>query len=206
MRYAVVTYWHDLTTICEELRSFDKVFACELAAKKLLESGIIIETIISDFDTTSMADITRINNNTKIIKLSKAKDETDARALLTHVVSQYPAATIVLYNAFDTRVDYALSLLSLFELSTHLIIKTPNTVIQELLPGVHLIAKNNNFPYISFIAIESVTNLTLNGFLYPLVNHKISPFSDLTVSNELLTEEGEVSFSGGRLLVIYSRD
>jgi thiamine pyrophosphokinase len=61
--------------------------------------------------------------------------------------------------------------------------------------------------YISFLPMTlAVTNLTLDGFKFPLKDRHISMGSTLCISNELISDYGTFSFSKGILLVIRSDD
>lgn len=62
--------------------------------------------------------------------------------------------------------------------------------------------------YISFFPMGGdVTELTLEGFKYPLDRHHLTASdSGLTVSNEILEDRGRVTFESGTLLMIMSRD
>lgn len=52
-----------------------------------------------------------------------------------------------------------------------------------------------------------MTDLTLEGFKYPLSNYCLTAAdSGLTVSNEIISEHARVTFSSGVLLMIMSKD
>ena len=54
---------------------------------------------------------------------------------------------------------------------------------------------------------EQVTGLTLEGFKYPLDHFTLTNMSGgLGVSNEILAEQGRVSYKDGILLMIQSKD
>ena len=56
------------------------------------------------------------------------------------------------------------------------------------------------------IPIYEARGVTLTGFKYPLKDHTLVFEQSLTISNELEAEEGIISFSEGKLLLIESRD
>ena len=58
----------------------------------------------------------------------------------------------------------------------------------------------------SLIPIYEARGVTLTGFKYPLKNHTLVFEQSLAISNELEAEEGIISFSEGKLLLIESRD
>ena len=205
MRCALVSYWCDIDAIINELAQYDFVFACEQAAYDLLQKGVCLEKIISDFDTVSSDKIHTLATNMTI--LPTQKDETDTVALFHYILEQFPDASITLYNEFSDRIDHALALFSLFQRKPSLIIQTPATQISCLAAGKHILSPLKNYQYISFLALDTVTNIELIHFRYPLKKAALAIFSDLTVSNEFIAEQpATVNFDSGRLLVIYSRD
>ena len=60
------------------------------------------------------------------------------------------------------------------------------------------------YKYYSFFALENVYGLNLVGFKYPLNNFMLSKESLLGVSNELI-EDGKLSFSSGKLILIKTK-
>ena len=52
-----------------------------------------------------------------------------------------------------------------------------------------------------------MTGLTLEGFKYPLHDHHLRfAQSGLTVSNEIEEQEARITFSGGDLLMLMTKD
>lgn len=61
--------------------------------------------------------------------------------------------------------------------------------------------------YVSFFPLgDCVENLTLRGFKYPLTNHRMGNTDGLTVSNEIQEEEASVSFTGGTVIMMMTKD
>jgi len=62
--------------------------------------------------------------------------------------------------------------------------------------------------YVSFFPLEKeVASITLEGFAYPLDHHCLPNTSGgLCVSNEIVEETAHVSYEGGILLMVQSRD
>ena len=53
---------------------------------------------------------------------------------------------------------------------------------------------------------ETVRDITLRGFKYPLEHASLEPFSSLGVSNELKEETGEIIFPQGLLYLMETKD
>ena len=69
------------------------------------------------------------------------------------------------------------------------------------------VSKKDQFgKYVSLIPIYEARGVTLTGFKYPLKDHTLVFEQSLAISNELEAEEGIISFSEGKLLLIESRD
>ena len=78
---------------------------------------------------------------------------------------------------------------------------TAKVFIKTLFPSN--IEIENEFKYISFFAIEDVSNFTLKGFKYELKDIQLSTEDPLCISNE---NEGRLSFKEGLLLVVHQNE
>jgi len=205
MKCALVSYWHDIEALVSALTQYDKVYACELAAYNLLNMGVQVDTVLSDFDSVQFAAFEQFN--TELIVLPTVKDETDTRALLQHIMATEPEAEVTLYNDFTGRLDHGLALLSLFNVHKRLMVKTATTMMYRLEAGNHVIKQVKGYDYISFLALNGVRDLQISDLKYELNATDVLPFIDLTISNEFIgTNEAQVSFTMGQLLVLYTRD
>ena len=77
-----------------------------------------------------------------------------------------------------------------------------------LIDGEHTFRKGETWgKYISFLPLtEEVKGITLRGFKYPLTDRDISIGTSLRISNELVEEEGTITFSDGVLITVESHD
>ena len=77
-----------------------------------------------------------------------------------------------------------------------------------LIDGEHTFRKGETWgKYISFLPLtEEVKGITLRGFKYPLTDRDISIGTSLCISNELVEEEGTITFSDGVLITVESHD
>ena len=101
------------------------------------------------------------------------------------------------------RVDHFLANLKLFYEFPNLRMIDDNTYIMECKSGLSFL--KDEYKYYSLFALEDVTDLTLEGFKYPLTNYNLSHTSGLGVSNEVINE-ATISFSTGRLLLIKTKE
>lgn len=179
----------------------------------LLNRGITPKIAFGDFDSVSPEEFTLIENTVAEMKQYKPeKNETDMELALNWALAQNPEA-IRLFGATGGRMDNMLANVQLLypPLQTNhpadiYLIDRFNTVFLAG-PGVHKLKKKKSETYISFVPLtQHVSNLTLEGFKYPLKNRHISLGSTLCISNELINDYGTFSFSEGILIVIRSRD
>jgi thiamine pyrophosphokinase len=64
----------------------------------------------------------------------------------------------------------------------------------------------DEYNFYSFFALEDVTNLSLKGFKYELEDYTLSHSSNLGVSNEIIGNMANVSYSKGKLLLIKTKE
>jgi thiamine pyrophosphokinase len=179
----------------------------------LLNRGIKPKIAFGDFDSVSQEELTFIENQVANMKRFKPeKDETDMELALNWALAEHPAA-IRLFGATGGRIDHFLANVQLLytplkekkSVDIYLIDRFNEVFLKG--PGTHKLKKMKNEKYISFVPLTlNVTNLTLEGFKFPLKNRHISLGSTLCISNELINDYGTFSFSEGILIVIRSHD
>ncbi|QED47495.1 thiamine diphosphokinase [Cytobacillus dafuensis] len=179
----------------------------------LLSLNIQPALAFGDFDSVTKDEMEIIKENIKELKkFIPEKDETDMELALNWALEQ-EVDLIRIFGATGGRLDH-------FFANIHLLIKPilarkmiqievidqKNTVYVKG-PGEYSINKNPQLKYISFIPITiEVDNLTLLGFKYPLNDRNISLGSTLCISNELINDYGNFSFSKGIIMVVRSND
>ena len=179
----------------------------------LLRKNIKPTIAFGDFDSVSQEEWNFIEGQVSELKKFKPeKDETDMELALNWALEQKPAI-VRLFGATGGRLDHLLANVQL--LLNPLRAKNPahvtlidrfNTVFLSD-PGSYTIEKRKGQKYISFVPLTlEVSNLTLEGFKFPLKNRHISLGSTLCISNELISDYGTFSFSEGILIVIRSHD
>jgi len=179
----------------------------------LFESGIVPNMAIGDFDSISTSELKEYEQMIQSVKIYKPeKDETDMELALKRTLQKNPSE-IKIFGATGGRIDHlfanihllTLPLLRDLHISIELIDKQNIIFIKG--PGSYQLPYLENKKYVSFIALsEMVTDLTLEGFKYPLKNRNISLSSTLCISNELILDYGTFSFSEGILMVVRSND
>ena len=180
---------------------------------QLLKRDIKPMIAFGDFDSVNPVELKEIEKSVKELKRFKPeKDETDLDLALQWAINQSPDS-IKVFGATGGRLDH---LFGNVQLLIHAAIVYDFVEIEIIDRQNHLFVKGSGCyqikkipdkKYISFVpATENISNLTLDGFKYPLKNHHISIGSTLCISNELISDYGTFSFSEGILIVIRSHD
>jgi thiamine pyrophosphokinase len=189
----------------------DSWIGADRGAIHLLKADLRPEVAVGDFDSVSESEQMEIEEkSTKFIKMPSKKDETDLEVAIRIAVSQN-AQQILLFGVTTGRKDHELVNIQLLYRIIQSGIKgkiiDEQNELELTLPGTYPIAKDETYPYVSFIPFsEQVEGLTLKGFYYPLEDETVSWGSTLCISNELELDIGHLSYRRGILLIIKSRD
>ncbi|WP_312469257.1 thiamine diphosphokinase [Neobacillus sp.] len=179
----------------------------------LLKRDIKPLIAFGDFDSVSQEELTLIEGHVGELKRYKPeKNETDMELAFNWALGQNPSI-VRLFGATGGRLDHLFANVQLLynplkekKSAAIYLIDRHNTVFLKE-PGTYTIKNNPAEKYISFVPLTlNVTNLTLEGFKFPLKNRHISLGSTLCISNELISDYGTFSFSEGILIVIRSND
>lgn len=179
----------------------------------LLKRGVTPSIAFGDFDSVSPEELAIIETRVSELRRFKPeKDETDMELALNWALAKKPER-IQLFGATGGRLDHLFANVQLLidpllkEANADIILIDSQNQLSVRGPGTYTIQKNKKEKYISFVPVTlNITNLTLEGFKYPLKNRHISIGSTLCISNELIDDYGTFSFSEGILLVIRSHD
>jgi thiamine pyrophosphokinase len=189
-------------------KSNETWFAVDRGLEHLLSFKIKPELVLGDFDSVSPA-LKRCIKGCTYKKFPEEKDETDLEIAMIYALGEKPDI-INIYGATGGRLDHELVNLQLLLKSVHsstivYIIDNKNKITLKS-PGTYTLVKSK-YKYVSFLSFyESIKNLSLQGFKYPLKNATLNSGSSLCISNELISIRGTYSFSSGILIVVESYD
>lgn len=201
----------------ERLNAYGEKRPHLLAADKglefFLETGILPDTVIGDFDSLSAKgrDYLDQAENMEICRLKPEKDDSDTQSAVRLAIER-GAREILLLGSTGSRVDHMLANIGLLvmgkEKGVRIRIADANNYMFLAESGMLLDKKRQFGKYVSLFPLgEEVTGLTLKGFKYPLCGYHLrAADAGLTVSNEIKEETAQISFEKGTLLVIMSRD
>ena len=147
----------------------------------------------------------------KIIRLRPEKDDSDTQSAMNYAI-RTGAKEIMIFGVTGNRVDHLMANFGLLVLAQNQgaeVTLVDQYNYMKLISDGTVLKKSEQFgKYVSFFPFGgNVTDLTLEGFKYPLSNYCLTAAdSGLTVSNEIISEHARVTFSSGELLMIMSRD
>ncbi len=166
-----------------------------------LKNNVPIDIAIGDFDSINEDKLSYIESKTKVIKLSKEKNETDTEAALA--LCKDATKIIILGGIQGKRIEHFIANLILMSAHPHLEMLDNNSHIYIMDSSFSI--RKNEYKFISFFALRE-TFISLEGFRYPLNNYYLKSNDPLTISNELQSERGVVTLKGGKVLVIQSKE
>ncbi len=201
--------------------SYDKVFAVDKGLEYADQLEIVPDYLIGDFDTVDRDTLLKYESkiangeiHSKCERYPVAKDATDTEIALWKAMEQ-GVEKITILACTGNRMDHVLS-------TIHLLLQTVNKpvdvflvdeknrirIMDEQTKFICKIEKNKQYgEYVSLIPLTAqVTGVTAKGVLYPLENATIYQSQSLTVSNQIVDEEMQLSIKRGILLVIESKD
>ncbi len=177
------------------------VIGVDKGALNAINQGIKLDIAIGDFDSVSEDEFNIIKNNSKkVIKLNPIKDETDTNEAI-NLVKDYDEI-LILGGINGKRIEHFYA--NMLEVINNPKIKLidDNSLI-EIMDNNNYIVKKE-YKYVSiFSVIDSV--VSLSGFKYDLKNYKLSRFSSLGISNEII-DNPIIELISGKLLIIYSNE
>lgn len=176
------------------------------------EHGVMPTHIVGDFDSADGDVLPYFQQfpEIPIQKFNPVKDFTDTQIAL-ELALNLGAERVFVLGATGTRLDHVVANLKILTLAlekgVECFLIDPNNRIR-LIDGPLSIEKSSQYgKYVSLFAFGgTAAGITLKGFYYPLTNYDMNAGDAVGVSNEITAENGEISFSGGKLLVMESKD
>ncbi len=204
----------DKELICELVKvgGFDMIIAADSGMHVLRELSITPNVIVGDFDSANQGDLAFFEKTEFIetVSLNPEKDDTDTEHAIRDAISR-GMDDLTIVGATGSRLDHVLGNIALLGIGLEQkvdiqIVDTNNRV--RMVDHPLTIRKDEQYgDFVSLVPVsQAVEGLTLNGFKYNLTNYTLSGFNSLGISNEIIEEEGTITFSDGVLLVIEARD
>ncbi len=218
-RILILTGGHISTQFVKEYLKVEEFTTIIAVDKGLLVAdnlNIPVNYVVGDFDSVPEQILNKYrnksknNNNFKIMEFNPEKDATDTHIALK-LAMDLEGDEIVILGGTGSRLDHTLANIQLLREPLE---KNIRTLILDEHNKIYLINSGMTFrkdklfgDYISLLPYtEQVTNVTLEGFKYPLYNKTLIVGDSLGVSNEIISEEASILLDSGTLIVIESRD
>lgn len=203
----------DIEFIRQELtgQPYDMLIAADSGLEVCYALGITPDVMLGDYDSVSRQIKEYYQNSgAAAFTYPERKDETDTELAVKFAIDRH-AAQMVLYGATGSRLDHTLANLSLLKLGLlhgiDMQIRDKYNRIR-LVKGQCVLQKQAQFgDYISLLPFsETVEDICLKGFRYPLDHGRMAQGNSLGISNVLEEERGVISAGSGILMLIESRD
>ncbi len=191
--------------------SYTYIIAVDKGLSFLDACGRMPDLIMGDFDSVDK-DILHdyMGKNCRVKRFSSEKDATDTQLAVEEAIA-LGAAAITIIGGTGNRLDHTLSNIYILGLALRhniscRLIDAHNVI--QLIDKTTYIQKNNiSGNYISLLPYtESVENITLKGFRYPLQEYTLHKDTSIGISNELTEDSGMIAFTKGILIMIQARD
>lgn len=199
----ITSHVEGLSNIALDFDDFDHIICADgghLIADRL---GLSAEYLIGDYDSSSKPD------RTDVILLPMEKDMTDSEAALDFAAAKgFDHITVLggLGGRFDHTMGNIGMLAKYCGKLRHLALVDGQNYVFMMAPGSIKVPKSR-YKYLGIISYGgSAENVTLRGVKYPLTDYRLPNDTTLGVSNEILEEEAEISFTEGKLLIILTKD
>lgn len=182
--------------------TFDIIICADGGLLNARHLGLKPDFLIGDYDSMEQP-------SDEVIKLPTEKDMTDSEAAIDLAVAE-GATHITVLGGLGGRFDHTMGNVGMLakycgKLS-HLAFTDGQNYIFMLPPGSYTLPKNS-FTYLGIVSYGSCAeNVTLRGVKYPLTDYLLTDNTTLGVSNEITEDVASVSFTSGRLLIIFSSD
>lgn len=196
--------------LTEELRDAEFVICADKGIEVLYKNGLTPDMLVGDFDSIDPEILNYYKNKgSNIIVYPPEKNYTDSEIAFEKAIEEHRPDSICLLGCTGTRMDHVIGNIGLLNKALDKGIKAymrdDNNYIFLIDKSTKL--KNIFGKYISFQGFrEDVVNFKIEGAKYDLTSHNLLFGDPLTVSNEFLNEYIKVSFSKGKVMVIYSED
>ena len=193
-------------------RSDAKIIAVDRGMNFCRENHIAVDAIVGDFDSVDTSSLEYYEKSgAQIRRLCPEKDDSDTQSALQMAVGM-GADSVEVLGATGTRIDHLWANVQLLayagKMGVTMSIWDAHNYITVHRESFAIERQEQFGKYVSFFALgDSVPDVTLKGFKYPLNRHNLTNTdSGLSLSNEIIDKTAYVSFSCGMLLMIQSRD
>lgn len=175
-------------------------------------NDIIPTHIVGDFDSLDVDILPEYESRPEVTirRYNPVKDSTDTEIAIT-LCTTLEVDTVVILGATGSRIDHVLGNIQCLNILQRAGIKgyilDEHNRISLVEPQTALSREDAFGDYFSLFPLDGeVENFCLSGAKYPLVNHTLTPYNSLCVSNEYADETVRIQYERGTVLMVESRD
>jgi len=191
----------DTVNICAD----DFIICADNSFPTALAQGVAPHIIIGDFDTGAPSSFPE---GTEIIRFPVEKDDSDTMLCIKEAARR-GFRKITVAGGLSGRLDHTFANLQMLAYGTSLGLDITVTDGENeaflLCPGKAVLQKKEGFSLSLFSYGEKASGISLTGAKYPLENGELTNLFPLGLSNEIISDKAELSFTSGMLLVIISK-
>ncbi len=202
----------DKELLQSQIRVEDFVIGVDRGAQALLECQMKIDYMVGDFDSIKKEVLEHIEKDDKIPvrKFQPEKDASDTEIGLRFAI-ELGYKELILIGATGTRLDHVWANVQTLSIAKEYgvnakIIDSYNQI--SLIDKKVLLKKEQSFGtcFSIFSLGGAVQGLTIKGAKYPVENVELTPINSLSVSNEFASDEVEITYKSGQLILMETRD
>ena len=194
----------DYGAVKNKLNKDDFIVCADGGQRHLEPLELKADLYIGDYDSSEMPE-----SNAEIIKLPVEKDDTDTLAALKEGIKRGSRSFLIL-GGTGGRMDHTFAnIQTLMYAEKHgasAALADEKNFAFILRNDTAFIEKNEGEKVSVFAFDQSVSDVTLEGFKYPLKNANLFSHFPVGVSNEIIASQGKITVKKGTLLIIISRD
>lgn len=187
----------------------DRIVACDKGLEACIDSGLVPDVIIGDFDSVNKKYVEICRGSAKIITLDIHKDFTDTQAGISYCLT-HKAESIVMVGASGTRMDHTIANIGLLYQCVKagipaVMVDAHNRI--RMIEHKLIISSCELYENVSILPYRGcVRGITLRGFEYPAENLTLEPGDTIGISNKLSGTTASIELDSGYLIVIESAD
>lgn len=211
----IVTGGRIETDFCREYMEQNPVdlkIAVESGMQFFYDTGLKPDRIIGDFDSVNPEILHFFEEQEGIewVRLIPEKDDTDTEAAIRQAIDA-ECKRVHILGGTGSRIDHMLGNIHLLGIGlsekVEMRLVDGNNRIRMIDKGITLKKEEQYGRYVSLLPFTpQVKGLTLKGMKYPLENYTLNSYSSLGISNEIMEDMAEITFTDGVLLVLETKD
>ena len=202
----------ELTLSYLDEQSGSYVIGVDKGMEFLYTHHIMPDYIVGDFDSVNpeIAEYYRTQTNVPVREFNPVKDASDTE-IAVRLAMTLGGKELIILGATGGRIDHlwanVQTLTIPFKAGIDAYIIDKQNKIHLIAGETHIKKEEAYGPYFSVFPLgETVYGFNITGAKYPLKDHTLTPYDSLCVSNQIDGDEVVISFGGGTVILMETRD